>query len=168
MRFGIGRHRVQASHSSLSLGTVENLDQSQKSEISRCNPGHRWDVLVNVKVVVTILLMVGVPVCAQAQGMPEVSKADAQRVVEIISSDNAKIQAYCDIQDLGEQMERAYEERNVKLVDELLQKIDTMGKNLGREYFALIDGLELLDPEKDNLGAEIMFELTALNRLCTR
>ena len=168
MRFGIGRHRVQASHSSLSLGTVENLDQSQKSEISRCNPGHRWDVLVNVKVVVTILLMVGVPVCAQAQGMPEVSKADAQRVVEIISSDNAKIQAYCDIQDLGEQMERAYEERNVKLVDELLQKMDALEETLGPEYIALMDGLADIDPENDKLGAEIMSVFDPLDRLCTR
>jgi len=50
----------------------------------------------------------------------------------------------------------------------LLQKIDTMGKALGPEYVALIDGLELFDPEKDKLGAEVMFELTALNSLCTR
>jgi hypothetical protein len=41
-------------------------------------------------------------------------------------------------------------------------------KTLGPEYVALIDRIELLDPEKDKLGAEIMFELTALNRLCTR
>jgi len=123
---------------------------------------------VNVKVVVAILLIVGVPVCAQAQSTPRASKADAQRVVEIISSDKAKTQVYCDLQDLGEQMERAYEERDIKLADELLQKIDTMGKTLGPEYVALIDRLELLDPEKDKLGAEIMFELTALNRLCTR
>ena len=72
-----------------------------------------------------------------------------------------------DLQDLSEQMERAYEERNIKLADELLQKIDTMGKTLGPEYVALINRLELLDPEKDKLGAEIMFELTALNRLCS-
>jgi len=65
-------------------------------------------------------------------------------------------------------MERAYEERNIKLADELLQKIDTMGKTLGPEYVILIDRLELLDPENNKLGAEIMFELTALNRLCTR
>jgi hypothetical protein len=92
---------------------------------------------VNVKVVVAILLIVGVPVCAQAQSTPRASKADAQRVVEIISSDKAKTQVYCDLQDLGEQMERAYEERNIKLADELLQKIDTMGKTLGPEYVAL-------------------------------
>jgi hypothetical protein len=152
----------------ISAACYGDLDKSEKSEITRCNPGHGWYVLVNVKVVVAILLMVGVPVCAQAQSVQRVSKADAQRVVEIISSDKAKTQAYCDIQDLGEQMERAYEERNIKLVDELLQKIDTMGKTLVPEYAALIDRLELLDPEKDKLGAEIMFELTALNRLCAR
>jgi hypothetical protein len=28
-------------------------------------------------------------------------------------------------------------------------------KNLGPEYAALVDGLELFDPEKDKLGAEI-------------
>jgi hypothetical protein len=107
-------------------------------------------------------------VCAQAQDLPRVSKADAQRVVEIISNDKAKTQAYCDMQALSEQMERAYEERNIKQTDKLLQKIDTMGKTLGPEYVALIERLEVLDPEKDKLGAEIMFELTALNRLCTR
>ena len=123
---------------------------------------------MDVKVVIAILLIVGVPVCAQAQSMPRASKADAQRVVEIISSDKAKTQAYCDLRDLSDQMERAYEERNIKLADELLQKIDIMGKTLGPEYVALIDRLELLDPESDKLGAEIMFELTALNRLCTK
>ena len=65
-------------------------------------------------------------------------------------------------------MEQAYEKQaNLKLADELLQKIDTMEKNLGPEYAALVDGLELFDPEKDKLGAEIMFELAALNMLCT-
>jgi|SRR5262249_52695128 len=122
---------------------------------------------MNVKVV-TILLIVGGPLSAQAQSMPRASKADAQRVVEIISSDKVKTQAYCDLQDLSEQMERAYEQRNIKLADQLLKKIDTMGKTLGPEYVALIDRLELLDPENDKLSAEIMFELTALNRLCTR
>ena len=122
---------------------------------------------MNVKVV-TILLIVSVPVCAQAQSMPRASKADAQRVVEIISSDKVKTQAYCNLQDLSEQMERAYEQRNIKLADQLLKKIDTMEKTLGPEYVALIDRLELLDPENDKLSAEIMFELTALNRLCTK
>ena len=124
--------------------------------------------MVNVKVGVAILLIAAVPVCAQAQSpsVPRVSKDDAQKVVTIISGDKAKTQTYCDIQKLGEQMAQAHEKRNLKLVEELLQKIDTMEKTLGPEYAALVEGLEQLDPENDKLGAEIMSEFEALNRLC--
>ena len=69
---------------------------------------------------------------------------------------------------LAKQMDQAYEKKDDKMADELSQKIDTMGKTLVPEYVALIDRLGLFDPEKDKLGAEIMFELSALNRLCTR
>ena len=96
------------------------------------------------------------------------SKGDAEKVATIISGDKAKTQTYCDIQKLGEQMAQAHEKRNLKLVEELLEKIDTMEKTLGPEFAALVEGLEQLDPENDKLGAEIMSEFAALNRLCTR
>jgi hypothetical protein len=48
------------------------------------------------------------------------------------------------------------------------RKLTQWKKNLGPEYAALVDGLELFDPEKDKLGAEIVLELAALNMLCTR
>ena len=123
-----------------------------------------------MKIFAAILLIAALPAYAHAQSLStaKVSKDDAQKVVTIISGDKAKTQTYCDIQKLGGEMEQAYEKRNLKLADELLQKIDTMEKNLGPEYAALVDGLELFDPEKDKLGAEIMFELAALNMLCTR
>jgi hypothetical protein len=83
-----------------------------------------------MKIFVAILLIAAVPAYAQAQSRStaKVSKDDAQNVVTIISGDKAKTQAYCDIQKLGGEMEQAYEKRNLKLVDELLQKIDTMEK----------------------------------------
>jgi hypothetical protein len=62
--------------------------------------------------------------------------------VTIISGDQAKTLTYCDIQKFGGEMEQAYEKRNLKLLDELLQKIETMEKTLGPEYAALVDGLE--------------------------
>jgi hypothetical protein len=122
---------------------------------------------MNRKFIVAVLLIAAVPVCAHAQNLL-VTKDDAQKVVTIISGDKAKIQTYCEIQELGEQMERAYEKRNLKLVDELLQKIETMEKTLGPEYVALMEGLDLVDPEKDKLGAEIMSVFDPLDRLCTR
>jgi hypothetical protein len=117
--------------------------------------------------IVAILLVAAVPVCAQAQ-KPWVTKDDAQKVVTIISGDKAKTQTYCEIQDVGEQMERAYEMRNLKLVDELLQNMDALEKTLGPEYVALMDRLVDIDPEKDKLGAEIMSVLDALGELCPR
>jgi hypothetical protein len=65
-------------------------------------------------------------------------------------------------------MERAYETRNLKLVDELLQNFDTLEETLGPEYAELINGLKDIDPEKDKLGAEIMSMFEALDSLCTR
>ena len=121
--------------------------------------------MVNVKVVVAILLIAAVPVCAQAQSpsVPRVSKDDAQKVV---NADKAKTQTYCDLQKLGEHIGQAYENRDFKLLVELSDKIETLEKTLGPEYAALVEGLEQLDPENDKLGAEIMSEFEALNRLC--
>jgi hypothetical protein len=124
---------------------------------------------MNPKLTVAVLVIAAVPVCAQAQSpsVPRVSRDDAQKVVTVISGDKAKTQTYCDVQKLGEQLEPAYEKRNLKLVDELLEKIEAMEKTLGPEYAALVDGLDQLDPN-DKLGAEIVSEFAALNRLCTR
>jgi hypothetical protein len=124
----------------------------------------------NVRVVVAIFLIAALSVRAQAQSpsVPRVSKHDAEKVVAIISGDKAKTNAYCDILKLGEQMERAYENRDLKLADELLQKINTMAKTLGPEYAALVGGLWQLDPENEKLGAEIMLGISALNILCRK
>jgi hypothetical protein len=139
----------------------------EHTEGTGCRSRSRWDVLMNRKFIVAVLLIAAVPVCAHAQNLL-VTKDDAQKVVTIISGDKAKIQTYCEIQELGEQMERAYEKRNLKLVDELLQKIETMEKTLGPEYVALMEGLDLVDPEKDKLGAEMLSIVASIDRLCTR
>lgn len=120
--------------------------------------------------IVAVFLIAAVPVYAEAQSpsVPRVSKDDAHKVATIISGDKAKTQTYCDIQKLGEQLGQAYENRDFKLLVELSDKIETLEKTLGPEYAALVDGLEHLDPENDKLGAEIMLEFEALNRLCTR
>jgi predicted nucleic acid-binding Zn-ribbon protein len=121
---------------------------------------------MNRKLIVAILLVAAVPV-AQAQN-PRVSKADAQKVVTIISGDKAKTQTYCEIQKLSEQIEQAYEKKDNKMADELSQKIDKLEETLGPEYVALMDGLQDIDPEKDKLAAEIMSIFGALDRQCTR
>ena len=106
---------------------------------------------MNLRLIVTILEIAAAPVSAQAQ-MPTpatVTKADAQKVLRIISSDKAKTRVYCQMAKLGDQMEQANETGDSKKFDRLFQRIYELGKQLGPEYTALIDGLQDIDPESE-------------------
>jgi hypothetical protein len=122
---------------------------------------------VNLRLIVTILVIAAAPVCAQAQKptLAKVTKADAQKVLRIISSDKAKTRIYCEMAKLGNQMEQVNEPRDSKKFDALFQKTYELGKKLGPEYTALIDGLQDIDPESE-VGQEISSTLDALDNLC--
>jgi phage-related minor tail protein len=107
---------------------------------------------MNLKLIVAILLIVALPLCAQAQkpSAAKVTKADVQKVVKIISGDKAKTQTHCDIGKLNEQIEEANEKKDIKKTEELSQQIDALGKKLGPEYAALMDGLQEVDPESED------------------
>jgi hypothetical protein len=110
----------------------------KKPKAPRCNSRTRWEVLMNRKFIVAILLVVAVPVYAHAQN-PRVSKRDAQKVVRIISGDKAKTQTYCDMVKLGEQIEQANDKKDSKSVEELSKKLGELGPKLGPEI-CRIDG----------------------------
>jgi hypothetical protein len=63
----------------------------------------------------------------------------------IISRDKAKTQTYCQIADLGEQMDQAGQEKDNKKIEELAQKLPELEKNLGPEYIGLVDFLRNVD-----------------------
>jgi uncharacterized protein YlxW (UPF0749 family) len=120
-----------------------------------------------VKIFVAILIAV-VPVCAQAQSpsVPKVTKADAQKVVKIISGNKAKTQTYCDMAKLFNQIERAGE-KNIKKTAELNRKLDELAKRLGPEYAALVNGIPNVKPNSQE-GKEISSTLAALDNLCAK
>jgi mevalonate kinase len=111
--------------------------------------------------------VIGAAPCVQAQtpAPAKVTKADAQKVLKIISGDKAKTRVYCEMGKLGDQMEQANEKEDSKKFDELFQKMYELGKKLGPEYAALIDGLQDIDPVSD-VGQEISSTLDALDNLC--
>jgi hypothetical protein len=103
---------------------------------------------VNLRLIVTILVIA--PICAQAQRPTpaKVTKADAQKVLKIISSDKDKTRIYCEMTKLGHQMEQANETGDSEKSDALFQEMYQLGKKLGPEYTALIDELENIEPER--------------------
>jgi hypothetical protein len=122
---------------------------------------------MNLKLIVSILVVVAVPVCAQAQKPPKVTKADAQKVIKIISGDKAKMQAYCDMGKLGDQVDAAAQKNDAKKADELNQKMDDLAKKLGPEYNAMMDALQGTDMESED-GQAIASTLETLDKSCPK
>jgi len=90
------------------------------------------------RLIVAILVIAGLPVCAEAQ-QPSAAKAkaDAQKVVKMI------------------------------IADKLYQQVDELATKLGPEYIALMNGLQDMDPDSEE-GKEIGSTLEALDNLCAK
>ena len=122
----------------------------------------------NVKwlLTVAILAISTAQLSAQVQ-QPNVAKwkADAQKVVSIISGDEAKIQTFCQMLILGKQIDEAIEEKDTKKAEELAQRVSEREKQLGPEYLALVDALRNLDfTSKD--GQQILSTFDTLDDSC--
>ena len=120
---------------------------------------------MKLTLIAAVVVIAAMPVCSYAQKAAKVTKADAQRVVTMISGDKAKTKIYCDISKLGEQIDQADEKKDSKTVDALSEKMDTMAKQLGPEYAALMDGVQALKP-KSKEAKEIGDLLDGLDKLC--
>jgi len=95
------------------------------------------------------------------------TKADAQNVVQIITSDKVKTQAYCDLTKLEGQVEALPQNTDTKTVETLTKQAEALIDKLGPEYFELMDGLERVDP-KSSEAKEFMSILSELNKRCTK
>ena len=121
---------------------------------------------MNSKLIIAILVIAAMPLGFFTLRAHQVTKADAQEVLKIISGDKAKTQTYCDMTRLDEQIKQAKEKKDSKTVNELSQKLDLLEEKLGPEYVALMDGLEDIDP-KSEVALEIESVLDDLyDNLC--
>jgi hypothetical protein len=121
--------------------------------------------------ILAVLAIAALPAYALAQSQPKAApkptKADAQKVIKIISADKAKTKLYCDIAALGDQIDAAAQKKDEKKMDELSQKADDMGAKIGPEYVALMDGLQEMEPNSKD-GEEIGAVLEELDKLCAK
>jgi hypothetical protein len=123
------------------------------------------------KLVAAISALVTVPVLAYGQqggpppNVPKPTKADVQKVVQIISSDKAKLQSYCDLRKLDDQMGAAYQKNDSKTADALGKQADALADKLGPEYSKMMDGLEQVD-QNSSEGKGYMSILSGLDKLC--
>lgn len=125
---------------------------------------------MKLKLTIAMLAVVLAPLAAlaqQPQAAPKPTKAEAERVVKMISSDKAKTALYCQIADLGDQIGQAVEKNDNKKADELADKADALGVKIGPEYIALMDGMQEIDPTTKE-GEDIEKTLADLDKLCVK
>src|SRR5262249_29073386 len=99
---------------------------------------------MNRLLILGILIILTAPLFAQAQ-QPDAAEL-AQNVVSIISGDKAKIQIYCQILDLSDELDQADQQKDREKAEALSQKINELQKKLGPEYLALLKATEHVDP----------------------
>ena len=103
---------------------------------------------------------------ASAKADPKVTKADVQKIVQLISGDKAKTEIYCNIGKLNEQIAEADETEDPKNRSTGCGDRG-IGKKLGPEFAALIDRLQDVDPESED-GKQIGLMFEPLDKLCAR
>jgi len=121
---------------------------------------------------VPAICVLAIPAIAHAQqgGPQPVAKpttADAQKVVQIITSDQVKTQAYCDLTRLEGQVIAAEQKNDAKALEALSKQADALIDKLGPEYNKLMDGLQEVDP-KSSEAKEFMSILSELDKRCTK
>jgi hypothetical protein len=121
---------------------------------------------MNRLLIVTTLVIFTVPTYAHAQEPnAAILKAEAQKVVSLISGDKLKTQTYCEIGDLSEQLNQAEEDKDGQKVGDLSQKIGKLEETLGTEYTALVRNLKDIDPNSRD-GQEIDSIIEELDAFC--
>ena len=121
---------------------------------------------MDMKLIVVILVSAATASAALAQGpSTEKLKADVQKVVKIISSDSAKVQAYCEAMKLSDQMDEAEQNNDAAKTEGLFKRIEELDQKLGPEFIKLAEDLQNIDPSSPD-GLEIGSTLGALGKLC--
>jgi hypothetical protein len=107
---------------------------------------------MRVRLLMAVGVMAVVPWAALAQddeqdvSVPKPTMEEAEKLVQTISGDTNKLQAYCDLSRLQDRMEKAQEANDAKTIDELLVKADALEQSLGPDFQKVSNGLDLVEP----------------------
>ena len=125
---------------------------------------------MNLKLVVVFSILATTCALAQQKGPPpgpKPTKADVQKVVQMISADKVKTQTYCDLSKLSEEIGAADEKKDQKTVDTLSKQAEAMAAKLGPEYASLMDGLQQINPDSPE-GKDFGTLLDGLDSQCAK
>jgi len=105
---------------------------------------------MRLKLTVAAAALVALSAIAQAQQgpppkVPKPTKADVQKVVALIMADKTKVQAYCELSKINDQMAEAQDKKDQKKMEALANQADALVDKIGPEYEKLMEGLDQID-----------------------
>jgi len=129
---------------------------------------------MNLKLVIAVAAIAAMPlaVYAQQKGAPPPaakppSKAEVQRVVNMIKSDKTKLDTYCQIAKLGDQAQAAAEKKDQKKMEDLNKQADALAQKIGPDYVKLMSSMEEVDPESKD-GKDLVALFDSLDASCPK
>ena len=124
-----------------------------------------------LKLLVAVTLSITVPVIAFAQKAgptktaPKPTITQARKLVQMISSNKAKLKAYCDAHQLEQQIEEAERQKDGQALEALNAKADSLERQISPEYTKVMDGLAEVDPNSAE-GKQFATVINTLMRQC--
>jgi hypothetical protein len=106
---------------------------------------------MRLKLFVAVAILVTPSIAAFAQSdepdnPPPPTIEDAQKLVQTIRGDKAKLKTFCELDNLYKQLEEAEERNDMKERDALGVKIGSLEQQFGPDYRRVMDGLGEVDP----------------------
>ena len=107
---------------------------------------------MRLKLFVAVTIMVTTSIAAFAQKdqpdnlAPKPNIEEAQKLIQAITSDKTKLQAYCEIGQLQNQIDKAEEKNDSKALYALFAKLDSLEQQVGSDYTRIMGGLGEVDP----------------------
>ena len=106
---------------------------------------------MRLKLFATVTILVTASIAAFAQSdepdnPPPPTIEDAQKLVQTIRGDKAKLKTFCELDNLYKQLEEAEERNDMKERDALGVKIGSLEQQFGPDYRRVMEGLEEVDP----------------------
>ena len=113
---------------------------------------------MTLKLTIAAAALIAVSAFAQAQqgppsNVPKPTKADVQKVVQLIMADKTKTDAYCQLSKINDQMGEAQDKKDQKKMEALANQADALVQKIGPEYEKLMDGLDQIDENSPDAQA---------------
>jgi len=129
---------------------------------------------MNLKLVIAAVALIATPAFAQPappknappqQQAPKPTEAQVRRVVQTIGADKAKLDAYCRIVKIQQQMGALDEKKDMKKLQDLSNAADAEAQKLGPDFEKVMEGLEQVD-ENSAEGKKLAALLATLDGKC--